>query len=558
MNVPVIIVGAGPTGLTAATLLAQNGVECLVLERWEAVYPQPRAVHLDDEVYRTLARLGLADAIAAISRPCRGLRLVDRDMRVLAEFQRDTEQGRHGYPQANMFDQPDLEQLLRDNLSRHASATIRGGVEVTALTQDGDGPVRVEVTDRATGKVETLLADYVLGCDGANSITRAAIGATMRDLHFQQRWLVVDVATTADLAAWDGVHQVCDSDRAATYMRVGATRYRWEFRLKPDETADDFREIARLHPLIAPWTTDIPVEQLEIVRVAEYAFRAQVADRWRDRRVFLLGDAAHLTPPFIGQGMGAGVRDAANLSWKLAGVLQGGLPQSVLDTYEIERKPHVRALIRTAKLVGTAMTAGGRLGDVLRRVIAPHLHRVPGLQRHILDAQTPPLRRSDLVVRPRLRRTPAGRLCPNPILDDRRFDEVVAGRLALVTTAGPPPDSGPTSSGSAPSSSPAPVGTALHTWLTQAVPTRRSCGPTARSSAPAATSPRCAPNCPESRLHLDRRAGPLACRHGPFPRPTDIGVPKGCEGLVGLSGAPRSTSMTVESRAGPSGAAAAK
>ena len=124
-------------------------------------------------------------------------------------------------------------------------------------------------------------------------------------------------------------------------MRVGATRYRWEFRLKPDETADDFREIARLHPLIAPWTTDIPVEQLEIVRVAEYAFRAQVADRWRDRRIFLLGDAAHLTPPFIGQGMGAGVRDAANLSWKLAGVLRGSLPH--------ERPGHLRDRTQTPR-----------------------------------------------------------------------------------------------------------------------------------------------------------------------------------------------------------------
>jgi 3-(3-hydroxy-phenyl)propionate hydroxylase len=465
MNVSVIIVGAGPTGLTAATLLAQNGVECLVLERWESVYPQPRAVHLDDEVYRALARLGLADAIAAISRPCPGLRLVDRDMRVLAEFRRDTAQGRHGYPQANMFDQPDLEQLLRDNLGRYASATIRGGVEVSALTQNGSGPVRVEVTDRATGKVETLLADYVLGCDGANSITRTAIGAAVCDLHFQQRWLVVDVATNADLAAWDGVYQVCDSDRAATYMRVGATRYRWEFRLKPEETADDFREIARLHPLITPWTTDIPVEQLEIVRVAEYAFRAQIADRWRDRRIFLLGDAAHLTPPFIGQGMGAGVRDAVNLSWKLAGVVQGRLPHRVLDTYEIERKPHARALIRTAKLIGTAMTAGGRLGDVLRRVIAPHLHRVPGLRRHILDAQTPRLRRSDLVVRPRLRRTPAGRLCPNPVLDDRHFDDVVAGRLALVTTIRPTTRQRAHIERFGAVFVAAPVGTALHTWL---------------------------------------------------------------------------------------------
>jgi 3-(3-hydroxy-phenyl)propionate hydroxylase len=465
MNLPVIIVGAGPTGLTAATLLAQSGVECLVLDRWEAVYPQPRAVHLDDEVYRTLARLGLGDALAAISRPCRGLRLVDKDMRVLAELRRDTDRGRHGYPQANMFDQPELERLLRDNLSRYPTATIRGGVEVTALTQDGDGPVRVELTDRATGTPDTLLADYVLGCDGANSIARAAIGSTMRDLRFEQRWLVVDVATTAGLAAWDGVHQVCDTDRAATYMRVGATRYRWEFRLKPGETGDDFREITRLHPLIAPWTTSTPVEELEIVRIAEYVFRAQVADRWRDRRIFLLGDAAHLTPPFIGQGMGAGVRDAANLAWKLAGVLHGTLPGSVLDTYETERKPHARTMIRRAKLVGTAMTAGGRLGNLLRRVVAPQLHQLPGLQQHILDGESPRLGRSALVIRPRLRRTPAGRLCPNPTLGHRRFDELAAGRLAVVTAMNPTIRQQARIERSGAVVVEAPAGTPLGTWL---------------------------------------------------------------------------------------------
>ena len=148
-NVPVVIIGAGPTGLTAATLLGQYGVECLVLERWESIYPQPRAVHLDDEIYRILARIGLRDEFAAISRPCQGLRLVDRNMRVLAEFRRGTAEGRHGYPEANMFDQPELEAILRANLTRHASVTLRGNAEVTELTQDGAGPVRVEVTDRA-------------------------------------------------------------------------------------------------------------------------------------------------------------------------------------------------------------------------------------------------------------------------------------------------------------------------------------------------------------------------------------------------------------------------
>lgn len=436
--VPVVIVGAGPTGLTAATLLAQHGVECLVLERWEGVYAQPRAVHLDGEIHRIVAHLGIADEFAAISRPCLGLRLLDRNMRILTEFHRDPGPGVHGYPEANMFDQPQFEEILRANLERYPGASLRGDVEVTGLAHDKTGGIRVDFTDRSTGVHESVRTRYVLGCDGANSMVREQIQATMRDLKFEQRWLVVDVATTADLGEWEGVHQVCDPVRAATYMRIGKTRYRWEFRLKPGESAEDYREMARLHPLISPWTRNTPAEDLELVRLAEYTFRARVADRWRDRHVFLLGDAAHLTPPFIGQGMGAGMRDAMNLAWKLAGVLRGDLPESALDTYEIERKPHALALIRRAKFVGMAMTEGGELGNLIRRVALPLLHRVPGLSDKIMDNETPALRRSSLIERSRLRRSRAGRLIPNPVLDEgRRFAEVVAGRFAVVTSVSP-------------------------------------------------------------------------------------------------------------------------
>lgn len=431
---PVVIVGAGPVGVTAATLLGQYGVECLVLDRWDGVYPQPRAVHLDDEICRVLVRLGIAEQFAAVSRPTRGLQLIDRNHRVFAMFDRAGDRGRHGHPRANMFDQPELEHLMRTNLKDQTTVSLRGNVEVTDVAPDGQGRVRVDLTDRLTGEHESVLATYVLGCDGANSVVRAAIGATMEDLKFEQRWLVVDVASMLELDQWEGVHQVCDPDRAATFMRIGDARYRWEFRLLPGETAADFESIEALQPLIGPWVEGISSEQLELVRVAEYTFRAQLADRWRDRNLFILGDAAHLTPPFIGQGLCAGVRDSMNLSWKIAGVLSGDLPESVLDTYEVERKPHARALIQLARLVGVSMTQGGRAGDLLRRAIAPRLHWVPGLRDRLLDSETPPLRRSALVAGRRPRKSLNGRLCPNSVVaDDIRYDDVTRGGFVLVT-----------------------------------------------------------------------------------------------------------------------------
>lgn len=361
-HVPVAVIGAGPTGMTVATLLAQHGVETLVLDRWPDVYPQPRAVHLDHEVYRILERVGVADGFAAISRPALGLQLVDEQHRVLARFRRAGR--RHGFPRANMFDQPELERLLRDNLTRYPNIRLRGGVEVADLTPGN--PARLTLADG-----EVIACDFVLGCDGANSLVRTRIGAVMQDLKFDQRWLVVDIASTTDLQQWDGVHQVCSAHRAATYMRIGDTRYRWEFQLLAGESAADFGSLAALQPFIAPWIPD--GAELQLVRVTEYTFRAQLADRWRRDNVFLLGDAAHLTPPFIGQGMGAGLRDAMNLAGKLAGVINGERDGTVLDSYERERKPHARRMIRLALTVGRAMTAGGRTGDLARRALASAL-----------------------------------------------------------------------------------------------------------------------------------------------------------------------------------------
>jgi 3-(3-hydroxy-phenyl)propionate hydroxylase len=436
--VPVVIIGAGPAGMTAATMLGQYGIPCLLLDRHDTVYPLPRAVHADDEIYRILTRLGLGDEFAAHRRPGLGLRLIDSGMRVLAELKRSPQPSANGYPQMNMFDQPELEAMMRANLKRYPQLVFRGNVEVTSVTQNRPGRVRVSFLDRVRGGEQSVEASYVLGCDGANSATRAAIGSHMYGLPFQQTWLVIDVDTDAELDQWEGCHQLCSAERAGTYMRVGQTRYRWEFRLLDGETAGDYQKIADIEPLITPWLGDTPAEQLRLVRATAYTFRAQVASSWRDRNVFILGDAAHLTPPFVGQGMASGLRDALNLSWKVAGVLGKSLPESVLDTYEQERKPHTVAMILMAVSVGAAMTGGGRAGDLIRKVVFPRLQslRLPGTRTSAADGVAPGLRKSDLVIKSRTPGQLAGTLCPNPVLhDDVRFDQVVGNRFALVTSA---------------------------------------------------------------------------------------------------------------------------
>jgi 3-(3-hydroxy-phenyl)propionate hydroxylase len=448
---PVIVVGAGPAGCTAALLLADYGIPVTLLERYPQRHPLPRAVHLDDEVARVLDRVGVSEGFLARSRPGSGLRLLDARHRVMAEFRRDQQPGQHGFPQANMFHQPDLEELLLARVDQHPLISLRRGAEVTgldgaldALTAD---PVRVHA--RVAGQPQTFTGRVVLGCDGANSTIRQLAGITMEDLGFTERWLVVDIKADAGLDTWDGVEQICDPARPATFMHVTDDRYRWEFQLGDGEDEADLVTPAALGALLRPWTGRGDLDGLQVIRSVSYTFRARLASRFRAGRVFLLGDAAHLTPPFIGQGLAAGLRDADNLAWKLAYVLTGRAGPDLLASYETERRPHARALIKKAVRVGWAMTGGQDRAAAIRRIALAAAVRSDRICQAMGSTATPRLAAGALQSSPR-RFLPSGippalrvgSLIPNPLVSvgdgtPVRLDAILADRPAVLTARRP-------------------------------------------------------------------------------------------------------------------------
>jgi flavoprotein hydroxylase len=334
----VAIVGAGPTGIVLSILLAQRGHSVVLLERQPTPYPLPRAVAIDAEIARVLQSCGIGEGLRAHSEPAETYEWRNATGSTLLKFVGKGD-GPSGWPQTLMVNQPMLERLLTARLDLLPNVTVRRGHDVVGLEQHNEG-----VTVRYRRDYEDSLdARYVIGADGANSSVRLMLDIPVEDLGFFYDWLVVDVIPN-EPRTYDPINlQICDPTRPTTLVSGGPGRRRWEFMRLPHEDPAELSGEGSAWRLLEPW--DIHPGNAVLERSANYTFRARWAQQWRSGRVLLAGDAAHQMPPFAGQGMCSGLRDAANLAWKLDLVLSGKAPDTLLDSYGTERMPNVRAVI---------------------------------------------------------------------------------------------------------------------------------------------------------------------------------------------------------------------
>ncbi|HCT39777.1 MAG TPA: 3-(3-hydroxyphenyl)propionate hydroxylase [Moraxellaceae bacterium] len=385
-SVDVLIVGYGPVGAALAALLGRYGVTALVVDKVPEVVLMPRAIALDNEALRILQMAGLDDASFA--------RITIPEVRMRSPFLGqfgyvNTSGSIDGHPKLVTFYQPELEHALRRQAESFASVRFEGGTELLAFEQADNG-VEAELKG-ADGVRRRVTARYLVGADGASSRVRTLIGMDFEGQTYAEDWLIVDAAQRGEKAI-DHVEFICNPERPTPHMPAPGGRERWEFKLQPGETREQMERPEKIAELLRPW---VDPSELVIERKAVYRFHARCCDRFQQGRVFLVGDAAHITPPFVGQGLVAGLRDVANLGWKLAWVLQGRAAPALLDSYDEERRPHARKMINLARFMGYLVMPRNRPVAVAVHGAMRAAGLLPPLRRQLQELEIKPANRFD-------------------------------------------------------------------------------------------------------------------------------------------------------------------
>jgi 3-(3-hydroxy-phenyl)propionate hydroxylase len=434
-----LIVGYGPVGATMANLLARRGLRVAVVDAQFGIYDKPRALTFDHEAMRIFQACGLAQRIWQFTVPHPGTHYLGVDGRVIKKVESLPPPYPLAWPPTMTFVQPEVERVLREGVAASAAVDVLLGQRAVAFTQH-DGGVTLTVQDVMRGTQRILEGRTLLGCDGANSFVRKQLAIPLEDLGFDEWWMVVDVRIEHPVELPPRCIQYCWPSRPATFVPGPGNLRRWEIKLLPGEQPEDF---GREENVVQQISRFVDPSCVEIWRSAVYRFHALLARRWREGQVFLMGDACHQTPPFLGQGMCAGIRDAGNLAWKLAMVLQEGAPDALLDTYELERKPHVRTLVATAKefgeIIGELDPEAARIRDdtlrgQLERGEAETIRQrfIPDLAAGLIDTSAQARAAGSLFVQPKIWPHTGADASSDAVL----MDDLLGFRFQIVTTTG--------------------------------------------------------------------------------------------------------------------------
>jgi len=350
----VVIVGFGPTGGTLANLLALHGLSILVLEKEKSFYPLPRAVHFDDEVMRVFETIGITNTFLKHTIINKGTKFVDKKNRVILDWPRPREITENGWYPSYRFNQPDLERELRKKLKSYKKVAIKQSSSVKKI-KNNKNDVDITFEDINSKKIFEIKSKYLIGCDGANSITRSQMKTKMKNLGFTQKWAVIDLILKKNKKNLpDRTIQYSNPARPATYCRNVGKRRRWEFAIKKTEKIETILSDKYIWNFLKPW---LKKKEARMERKTIYTFQSALARTWKKGRIFLAGDAAHLMPPFMGQGMCAGIRDVSNLSWKISHCLKNNHSDKLLNTYQSERYSNVKEYVSTTMRMGSFINA---------------------------------------------------------------------------------------------------------------------------------------------------------------------------------------------------------
>jgi len=438
---PVVVVGAGPNGLTTANLLARYGVDVLLIERNETTVQEPRAVSIDDESLRTMQAIGVVDAVLSRVVLGYGSDYFSAGGSCFLRVRPTAQE--YGYPRRNAFRQPVFEQQLRDYFCAHAVRKTHSEAWFsTELIDFRQGPDAVDlVLRRADGSLAEVSARYLVACDGGRSFVREKLGIKLSGSTFRERWLILDLEETRDHTRDTKVF--CNPARPCLSLPGPDRTRRFEFMLHEGETEPEVTSLEFTRKLLSQHGE----ENTPLRRSRVYTFHARMADRWRADRIFLVGDAAHLTPPFAGQGMNSGIRDAHNLAWKLAAVIQERLGPRLLDTYEQERRKHAWEMILLALRMGKVMMPRSVWSAFALQAVFRLLSVVPPARTYFAEMKYKPKPRFDAGFLARGSKHGAapliGRLFPQPKVRsagrDGLLDEFLGNNFALVSLPQTPP-----------------------------------------------------------------------------------------------------------------------